>query len=377
MSPGLYIHIPFCRSKCLFCDFYAAGIRVADWDLYNSCLINELKVRACELNDLPDTLYIGGGTPSLIPPDLFITLIDNIKNILNHPGNWKEFTLEVNPEDVCERNIEAWLHAGVNRVSLGIQSFSNEELRQLRRNHSVEEAISAYNLLDRYFPNMSIDLMFGIPGQTMESWDKTVNTAIGLRPRHLSAYCLMLEEGTPLTLLNKQNKIFLPDDNITMQMWDGLMHSLNEAGFIHYEISNYSKPGFQSIHNTKYWENIPYLGLGPGAHSYDGINRRRFNKKDLKGYLRHFTSFNDVPFYDQELLSAYEMEEEYIMTRLRLMKGFDLKEFLELFGKEKHDKLNVKIQKLINRDLLKKIDDNVSLTQKGVKISDAVIIDLF
>lgn len=378
---GLYIHIPFCKKKCLYCDFYTGGSRIADWTKFVECITRELSSRIKELSSPFETLYIGGGTPSLIPIKDFISLVENVKK-LTCKDSFREFTLEVNPEDVNKNKIETWKKSGVNRVSVGVQSLNDTELATIGRHHKSSEAKNAIDILKKEIGNISVDLMFGLPGQSLESYKETVEGIIRLKPTHISSYSLMLEEGTAMTLLVKNENIKLPDEDEWLKMSETTIQSLRDAGYVRYEISNYALPGYESVHNTFYWEGKPYLGLGPGAHSYDGNKIRRANPNDIKGYYSFFSDRKEYgapksQFYTEEVLNEEELREEYIMTRLRTSKGLNLLDFEKIFGKKDAEILIKKTGKYLNSGFLKKFNDNLSFTDKGFRISDSIISSLF
>lgn len=378
---SLYIHIPYCASKCIYCDFFSGGARQADWNQLTDALVNELNDRKHELPSRADTLYIGGGTPSLIPSECLPRLVSSVNEAVNPGGEWREFTIEVNPDDVTEEKCMLWKAVGVNRVSMGVQSLNDGELRAIRRRHDSQTALSAYRCLRKYFSNISIDLMFGIPGQTLDSWAKSVEKAISLRPEHLSAYSLMLEEGTPLTSLYNDGRIELPDDEENDEMWRLLSDKLSHAGYEQYEISNYCLPGFRSLHNSRYWSGNPYLGLGPSAHSYDGKNVRRFNPPDIKRYLSHYASGQIVyssnePFYNQETLSEEELIEERILTGMRVKEGIDLNTFCHDFGESKLNSLLRNASSMMSSGHVRIENGSLSLTSQGIMLSNRIILSL-
>ena len=391
---GLYIHVPFCNYKCLYCDFYSAGVRIAEWSQYIEALLNELSQRKQELPSKPVTLYIGGGTPSLMPPDFLHHLVNSIRRILKKNEAWREFTLEANPEDVSEENCKIWKSIGVNRLSIGIQSLSDVELKTIGRRHSSKKAIEAINIARKYFNNISADVIFGLPGQIPESYEKTLRQLINLSVDHLSAYSLMLEEGTVMTFLHKKGNLVLPQEEEWMRMFEMTVTILKNAGFSHYEISNYAKPGKKSIHNSSYWKGIPYLGIGPGAHSYDGKMTRRANPTDLKGYLAHYLAHknngannfesglikNIANFYEEENLTDEELREEMIMTRLRMQEGLDLSEFEQRFGfSYKEDLLKTAVSFINRQELQLQVNSSrlhLSITEKGLPLSDFIISSL-
>lgn len=376
---GIYIHVPFCRHKCFYCDFYTGGDRIADWSLYINCLIQEFISRKEEISFLPSTLYIGGGTPSLIPSMEFDKLIFQIKkNIsINHLD---EFTIEVNPEDVSLEKIKSWKDAGVNRISIGIQSLIDSELKAVGRFHNSVQALKALDLISQNFENFSVDVIFGLPNQTPESYLFSLNHLLPFSPSHISAYSLMLEESTALSLLVSQNKIFLPDEDKWLQMFKITNEILKNNGYKRYEISNYALPGKESLHNMSYWFGFPYTGLGPGAHSYDGDIIRKANHNDIKGYLRHFSEKINVylePFYTKEKLSANDLREEMIMTRLRTTDGLNLSEYSSVFGEEQKEILLKKAYFFLNKGLLVKDSNVLFLTQDGVLLYNSIVSELF
>lgn len=375
---GLYIHIPYCKSKCIYCDFFSGGASSADWEIMILALLQELKERKSELVTPPDTIYIGGGTPSLIPSNLFIKLIEGIRDEIGYFKDFTEFTIEVNPEDVCHEKCAVWKECGVNRVSMGVQSFIDSELKAVRRRHDAKSAIEAYDLLKRYFGNVSIDLMFGLPGQTHDSWKFSVEKALELNPEHISAYSLMFEEGTPISVLRERNLINIPSDEDCVGMWSYLSSVLFSEDYMQYEISNYCKIGFVSIHNSRYWLGNPYVGLGPSAHSYDGFRIRRANPKDLKGYLSRFGSWdvNLNNFYVEEYLNDEELSEEMILTRMRMKKGLPITEYQNRFGSDASRRLLKNARPYIDKGLLKEEEGCLRLTDKSIMISDEVILAL-
>jgi oxygen-independent coproporphyrinogen-3 oxidase len=374
---GLYIHVPFCRRKCLYCDFFSGGASVADWNAYTEAVIEELRQRVDELTATPSTLYIGGGTPSLLPPESFMRLIENICELTGKKDSWEEFTIEVNPDDVTPELCAMWRGCGVNRVSMGMQSFDDEELRIIGRRHDSAGGIRAYNILRSNFSNVSIDLMFGLPRQTLDSWRMTVERAISLQPEHISAYSLMFEEGTAMTVLRKEGRLSFPTDDECAKMWEMLSYMLKRAGYRQYEISNYSLPGYESKHNSRYWTSNPYLGLGPSAHSYDGDRVRRSNPTDLRGYLAHYTgSSPEGRWYEEECLGDEELMEEYVMLRMRMRIGADLNHYTERFGAEAASRLKRNAGRHIKDGSLEIADGHIRLTDSGVMIADQLILDL-
>ena len=379
MNKGLYIHIPFCTKKCIYCDFYSGGVNIADWNLFIEALLRELEIRKSELPGMPETLYIGGGTPSLIPEKNFITLIEGINRIYNQKIIFKEFTIEANPEDINKSKLDTWKAGGVNRVSLGVQSFNENELKIIGRRMSPENILNSYELLSSFFENVSVDVIYGLPSQTIESWIETMERIISLTPQHISAYSLMTENNTALNLLIRKNKLQLPDDNEWNEMWKHLIDVMRKNNYEHYEISNFCLKGFRSIHNSSYWDGSPYLGLGPSAHSYDGFKTRRFNPSDIKTYLEAFKDSNTKfhPYFSSETLTELERREEMIMTGLRTNSGIDLDLFAKNWGVNQQEILMKKARKHIERGDLQKRGNALFIKEESYIVSDNIISDLF
>lgn len=393
---GIYVHIPYCRRKCLYCDFYSGGVRGADWPCFIDAILRESEERKGEWEGLhPHTLYIGGGTPSLIPPKEFRRLIKGLADIIGFPpDNLREFTVEVNPEDVTPELCSVWREAGVNRVSMGVQSFVDEELRLAGRRHTAAQAEKAYRILRKNFDNISLDLIFGLPGQTSESLDKSLNRIVELHPEHVSVYSLMLEEGTAMTELCRTGRLRTADDELSLRMFKAVTATLENGGYEQYEISNYSMAGYESVHNSSYWKGLPYLGLGPSAHSYDGAHIRRANPADLKGWMVRFGNkeaeackeecekrntpyYTDTtPYYIEERLSDTELFDEMILTRMRMREGLDLNEVRDSFGSQAATRLLNNALKPMTDGSLKIEDDHLRLTRRGIMIADDVILTL-
>lgn len=387
---GIYVHIPYCARRCLYCDFYTEGVIRADWPAYVSALLAELRQRldGPEGDILRDadryTLYIGGGTPSLIPLAEFRRLADGIIGMTGCKPT--EFTIEVNPDDVKREKAEAWRAAGVDRISMGVQSLIDSELKFIWRRHDAATAIQAYGILRPLFDNICLDLMFGLPGQTMDSLRHTLTGLMQMRPEHISAYSLMYEERTALTRLRDSGRIQEANETLSVDMFRAICDTLQHNGYVHYEISNWALPGRESQHNSAYWQGLPYLGLGAGAHSYDGLHTRRSNLPDARLYTsilsgsgdRHnnYDSYNSS-YYTTERLDDEALREEMIMTRLRTRSGIDLDEFARRFGQKALDSLIRRAAPIIARGLLSDDRGHLSLTRDGVMLSDDIITDLF
>lgn len=374
---GLYIHVAYCRKKCIYCDFFSAGERVANWPIYVDALINEFIQRRSEMAWPLRTVYFGGGTPSLIPENEFLRLFRVLKPYMTKV---EEVTLEVNPDDVDENKIEIWKNAGVNRLSIGIQTFDNRALAAIGRRHDSQIAVNAYELTRRSFNNISIDLIFGLPDQTLESWKQDLDMVLKLHPEHISAYSLMYEEGTALTALHKQGRLNEVPEELSEQMFMILIKKLADAGYDHYEISNFALPGFRSRHNSSYWLQKPYIGLGPSAHSYDGKRTRKSNRAHLRDYLDHWTAIGVDKLKNHieevEILSDEELMEEYIMTRLRMREGIPIVDFKSRFGEKMFINLIEKSYKLSQQGLISISKSNISLHEKAILLSDSVILEM-
>lgn len=344
-----------------------------------TAILEEFRERRGEMIGEAATLYIGGGTPSLMPGEQLRRLADGVREIAGKKGEWEEMTIEVNPEDVTVEKCLDWIRSGVNRVSMGVQTFSDAELKAIKRRHDSLKAEESVKLLKKYFDNVSIDLMFGLPGQTEESWRDSIEKALSLAPQHLSAYSLMLESGTPLTILNERGVIELPSEEESLRFFALLSERLRDAGYGQYEISNYALPGYESRHNRSYWLGTRYIGLGPAAHSYDGDRARRSNPWKIKEYLKRFGGTpGDAlkPFFEEETLSDAELLEEKIMLSMRMREGIDLDLVKKMFGERNGSLLLRRGQKYIDEGLLRLQNGHLSLTRDGIMIADKIIVDL-
>lgn len=382
---GLYVHIPICRHKCLYCDFYSCGEKAVDADALIACICEEMRRRRKELYDdrnlfqdfsrpLFDTVYIGGGTPSLLTENQLRKLLREIYAIFNIKEG-AEVTIEVNPDDVTADLCAVLKECGVNRISAGIQSLVDKELLAVGRRHNADTARRAMGLLSEHFDNCSFDLIFGLPGQTFQSWKYSVDEVMAYRPKHISCYSLMYEEGTALTLLRDQGRIKESDEILSEKMFGYIQRAASDHNYIQYEISNYAQPGFESRHNSSYWCGAPYLGIGPGAHSYDGDRKRRANTPDSRKYIKHFSSVEDKPFYEEEILSDAELKEEYLLTRLRMRKGFSREDYVAHFGGI--DDIAPRLNRLLSEGLLIEEGGYIKIAPEHIMMSDAIIVELF
>lgn len=374
---GLYIHIPFCAKKCIYCDFYSVGVRNVDWERYINSLIHELSFRKKELAEIVHTIYIGGGTPSLMPINQLKRLINTIYDELSGILKLEEFTIELNPDDVTEELVDALKEIGVTRVSMGVQSFNDSELDFIKRRHTSEQCRKAYNELS-VIGNVSLDLIFGLPGQSLQSWEKNLNAILELHPQHISAYSLMYEEGTPLYAMLQQGRVREVEEELSLEMFKLLIDKLKKAGYNHYEISNFALDGYESKHNSSYWSGMQYLGLGPSAHSYDGNRTRRSNPASVNDYINHYINLPsiDVSFYEEEILSDMDLYNEYIITRMRRLDGIELHDLKHRFGEKLQNYFLKQTEKHIQSGVLLNCDNRIMLSEKGVLISDSIFVNL-
>ncbi len=341
---------------------------------YVHSLLVEAQLRKNEIDGEPiNTLYLGGGTPSVMPIELLKKLVDGLNKCLDL-SHVEEFTIEVNPDDVTHEYILSLRHLGVNRVSMGVQSFNDDELRAINRRHTAKQAIDAVRAIkDTGINNVSIDLIYGLPNQTLDTWQDNVEQAIALDVQHISAYCLSYEKGTRLWVMREQGKVSEASDELCVVMHNALVDTLKQAEFEHYEISNFARPGYRSRHNSSYWDFTPYLGLGAAAHSYDG-NTRRYNPSSIKDYIEKLSNGNVA--YIEEHLEWQERHNEEVMLRLRTSDGLDISLFKQHYGDNACNTLLHNAQPFIKQDLLRLNNNTLSLSSIGVMMSDNIIRNL-
>jgi len=369
---GIYIHTPYCHSKCLYCNFYSqTDISSLDSFVDSLCVEIEKSSNFIE-NEEISTIYFGGGTPSIFKPNHIEKVFRALKQKFVFSENL-ESTIEVNPDDVTKDLLIFW-RKFFNRISIGIQSFSDAELKWLNRRHSAEQAIFAVKMSKEFgFENQSLDLIFGIPGMSLEEWRKNMEIAISLDVSHISAYALTVEPKTKLDKLIKSGKCFVADEELVLKQFDSLITFLNKNGFEHYEISNFAKKGKRSRHNSSYWSGENYFGFGPAAHSFNG-NIRRYNFSDTKKYISSIS--NDTACYEEELLSVNDKYNEYILTKMRTIEGVLETDILKKFGVTFLSHFKKEISPFLENGVNRK-GDCYSLTQKGKHIADAITASLF
>ena len=371
-STGIYIHVPFCEKRCIYCSFYSTVHGKRERDAFVHTLCQELAFR---YNGSPvSTLYFGGGTPSQLDDEEMEIIFSTLQHHCSFLPD-AEITFEANPDDITPQKVRHLLQLGVNRISLGVQSFDEQRLLFLKRRHTAQQALEAIAILqDAGIKNISIDLIFGLPGQQLTDWKWELEQAFQLPIAHLSAYSLMYEEGTPLYYARQRGIVQECDDETSLAMFQSLTQHAKAAGFEQYEISNYARPGYRSRHNSSYWQGIPYLGLGPGAHSYDGHRQRRVNEYSLRRYMEagRASSFADVP-HNIETLTDNECYDELICTRLRTVDGLSLKEVPE---SHRTTLLRLAQPHIDGGRLELDAQDRLRLTASGIFVSDDVMSDL-
>lgn len=370
---GIYIHIPFCKTRCIYCDFYSTT-RNELKRKYINALCRELKARKEYLRGEPvHTIYFGGGTPSQLEEADFRQVFETIGQTYGLESA-QEITLEANPDDLTEAYVTMLRTLPFDRISMGIQTFDDPTLRLLNRRHDAAQAIEAVGRCRQAgFRNISIDLIYGLPDETEQRWQHDLQQAVSLDVEHISAYHLTYEEGTRIHELLQSRRIREVDEESSVRFFTTLMDTLATAGYEHYEISNFCKPGLHSRHNTSYWQGIPYLGCGPSAHSYNG-EEREWNVASLEGYIRSVEAGERQ--HETEFLSPATRYNEYVMTRLRTRQGISLSEIEQAFGTKRGDYCTQAATPYLESGSLKLEDGRLRLTRQGIFVSDGIISDL-
>ena len=371
---GIYIHIPFCKKKCDYCDFVSYSDKEDCIEQYIGVLKKEIK---CEFKKIlksnieykVTTIYIGGGTPSYIDSKYIIEILNEIKN--NSEGvislsDSIETTIEVNPGTVSREKLEDYKKAGINRISIGLQETNNELLKSIGRIHTYEEFLNTYKLAREVgFKNINIDLMIGLPKQSIQNIKESLEKIIKLNPEHISVYSLILEEGTKLYNKNKNREIEMPGEELERNMYWYVKNTLENAGYVHYEISNYAKPGYESKHNTNCWEQKEYIGFGLAAHSY--INKMRYSN-DPKG-SDPFGPFEKIIHENQ---TEEDEQKEYMLLGLRKINGVSIQKFKNKFGENPIFIFKTELEKLVKEELIIIDGDEIKLTNKGLDLANLV-----
>lgn len=375
MNVGIYIHIPFCKSRCIYCGFYSTTNKELK-ERYVDALIREIHMRKDDFARLgtslspssTSTVYFGGGTPSSLSVCDIERIVGALESTFN--GTPSEVTLEMNPDDVTKDCIKAVRQMGINRISMGIQTFDDSRLQFIRRRHNASQAEKAVmTIREEGIHNVSIDLMFGFPNQTMDEWVTDIDKAIALHPTHISAYSLMYEEDTPLFRMLQKGEINQIDDETSLAMYTELINRLTANGYEHYEISNFAMPGYRSVHNSSYWHDTPYLGFGAAAHSYNK-DTRSWNIPDLKKYIESIES--GVLPSESEVIDADTHYNDLITTALRTREGLNLDDLPQKY----REYALVNARKSISEHLLEATDSRIRLTREGLFVSDMVMSEL-
>lgn len=382
---GLYIHIPFCIKKCSYCDFLSFSATDQAKEQYVQQLIKELQVRSAAFKDcFLDTVFLGGGTPSALEERHIAGIMDAVQGNFTLEEN-AEITMEMNPGTVNEQKFMAYHKAGINRISFGVQSMQNKELRLLGRIHTVEEFLENYKAARKAgFSNINIDLMSALPNQTLKDVQKNLTEAVKLSPEHLSCYGLIIEEGTPFYQLYEEQELrrqageerpedTLPTEQLEREMYQWISDFLEEQGYVHYEISNYAKPGMECKHNLKYWERKEYLGVGLGAASF--VKDTRFsNVRTIEEYLQaDIEQEMEVLMEEQEIIDETSAMEEFMFLGLRKLQGISKAEFYQSFGKEYMQVYGTVHHRMTGQGLLEEEGDRVRLSKLGIDVSNYVM----
>ncbi len=370
---GIYIHIPFCKQACFYCDFhFSTSLKKKDELI--SCLIKELEIRKDELqNETIETIYFGGGTPSLLSVDEIESIIDAINTnykVIENP----EITLEANPDDLTESVILELAKSPVNRLSIGVQSFFEDDLKLMNRAHNAEEAKKCLSVATRHFENITVDLIYGIQNMSIEKWKQNLQTVFDFGIHHISSYALTVEPNTALDSFIKNGKYPPLNEALAKQHFDVLVEETQKEGFVHYEISNFGKPTYFSKHNTSYWNQKKYIGIGPSAHSFSKTHRSWNVANNIK-YIKSILE-NKLPNETEEL-SKNDQFNEAIMTGLRTIWGVSLAEIETEFGVDYKNKLLTSAEKFIKQFLLKIDNKTLKTTKKGKFLADGIASDLF
>lgn len=371
---GIYIHVPFCKTRCIYCDFYTRTDMSPKYD-YVLALCEEIKLRKNYIGDEDvKTVYFGGGTPSQLSESDFLRIFETLHHEFRIAPD-AEITMEANPDDLSAHYLATLKEKlPFNRLSIGIQSFDDEELKFLKRRHSADKAKEAVRMCQSLgYNNISIDLMYGLPNQTMQIWERNLEEAIALDVQHISSYHLIYEQGTRLYRLFKMGDVNPVDEDLSVDMFSRMIEKLTAAGFDHYEISNFARHGLYSKHNSSYWLGKKYLGLGPAAHSYDGQNRS-WNVASISKYIEGIRTEN--PNLEIEALDENTKYNDFILTGMRTKWGVNLSELESLFGTKMKAFCLKNARKYLDQGFLTEKDNILKLTRQGIFISDGIMSDL-
>jgi len=368
---AVYIHIPFCEKKCLYCDFNTYVRKGQPVESYLAALEREMELTVREHPPgRVETIFVGGGTPTELETEEMARFLAAVRRYFPADPETCEFTMEANPGTVDPGKLAVMREGGVNRISFGVQSFDNGLLRRLGRIHDADDARKSLELARTAgFVNISIDLMFGLPGQTIEILEKTIDEALALGLPHYSVYALKIEENTPFHALRRQNRLPLPDEESEAEMYELIMRRMKEAGYVQYEISNFARPGFESRHNTVYWRNESYYGIGAGAHGYVA-GMRHENVRGVAEYIAAAQS--GLPRRSTHAVSPEEMREDFMMVGLRLLEGVRRDDYRRRYGREMEDDFGEVLKRLAEKGLLAENEAGYRLTHKGIMFGNEV-----
>lgn len=372
----IYIHVPFCASRCIYCDFYSTTHTDDYKNSYVEAACAEMESRREEVgNNIVQSVYLGGGTPSQLSVLQIECLLQKVNDTFTL-SNEAEITIEANPDDINANFVKDLKSLGINRMSLGVQSFNNDILRLLNRRHNAQEACKAVETIQQNgIDNISIDLIYGLPSQTIEGFSNDLTIAFQLPIKHLSSYALSVEESTMLDLKIKRGELTAADEDIYIDAYNRLLAQATAHGFEHYEISNFALPHYESRHNTGYWCGLPYLGIGPGAHSFDGCHTRRYNRPNLKKYVEAIK--NEEAIHDTEVLTLAEQFDELLFTSLRTRKGLDLNSCeLQRFPNEWVKQMYCDAEPHLQSGRLSIQNNRLCITRMGIMTSNDIISDL-
>ena len=370
---GIYIHIPFCKRRCIYCDFFSTT-QSEKKPTYIHALCQELEMRKNYLEgEEIETIYLGGGTPSQLTEKELNEIFTSLYNIYKVKED-AEITLEANPDDLTPEYVSMLRRLPINRISMGIQTFQEETLKLLHRRHTARQAIEAFQRCrEAGFRNISIDLMYGLPGETLDTWKEDLQQAIALHPEHISAYHLIYEEGTALWKLREEHQVEEADEDLSVTLFKTLIYELKQAGYQHYEISNFCLPGLHSRHNSSYWTGKKYLGCGPSAHSFNGSSRQ-WNIASLDNYLKGIAS--GKPNYEIEELDLYTRYNDFVITSIRTCWGMSLSRLRSEYSEELYRYCLRMAKSHLEQGVLEIEEDTLRLTQEGIFISDGIMSDL-
>lgn len=370
---GIYFHFPFCRQACHYCNFHFST-QLKHQETMLNAFEKEIGFRTDEIPQRLESIYFGGGSPSLLSAKAIENLLNKVMHI-QKPDQNIEITIEVNPDDVSDAYLNELKSIGVNRISIGIQSFFNRELKMMNRVHSATQAINAIESIAKHFDNFSIDMIYGVPGSNLKTWKNNLNRALSFDPPHLSSYALTVEPKTVLAHQVKTKQLDLLDEEWVKSQYDWMVDRMEEAGFENYEFSNYGKPGFKSVNNSNYWEGKAYLGIGPAAHSFDGHRKRSWNIANNQKYMKSLEQGN-LPS-QHEKLKEHEAFNEYLMTALRTSKGVSLEKVDQSFGNHYAAYLEQQVENHLINQRLYWDGDALRVSKSAKFLTDGIASDLF